>query len=143
VTRSRRSPEPPPEFFVDRCVGKGAPSLLRDWGWRLHLIADYYPDDAQNVADDEWMAEGLTHGWSLLTQDERILQQQPALELLRTHGGHAFCLSSAQLIARDKANRFHTHQSAIYRIARHGDAHGFFSVQPDRVTRKWPRARSN
>src|SRR5262249_40830355 len=76
--RSTRLPESPPEFFVDRCLGKNAPGLLRAWGWKVHLITDHYPDDAQNIADDEWMAEGLERGWSLLTQDDRIVRQEAA-----------------------------------------------------------------
>lgn len=138
MTRSRRSPEPPPESFVDRCLGRSAPKLLREWGWTVHLIADHYPADAQDIPDDEWMAEGVRRGWKLLTQDVKILRQDAALELLGLHDGHAFALPDGQLSWQDKALRFHTHQPAIYRIARRS-SYGFYTVTSVEVARRWPR----
>jgi hypothetical protein len=138
--RSTRLPDPPPEFFVDRCLGKQAPALLMGWGWSVNLIADHYPNDAQNIPDDEWMAEGLERGWSLLTQDDRITRQPVALDLLQQFDGLVFCLDSGQLLSVEKANRFHSHQASIYRLARKPKP-GFFHVTVNGLARRWPRQR--
>ena len=47
-----------PDYFVDRSLGRLTAEQLRADGWRLHLIADHYPDDAENISDPEWIAEG-------------------------------------------------------------------------------------
>lgn len=61
-----------PEFFLDRSLGKTTASRLREAGFVIHLIADHYPDDASDIPDEEWIAEGCSNGWVLLTKDKRI-----------------------------------------------------------------------
>lgn len=80
----------------------------------MHMLADHFPDDGQGVSDPEWMAYGLEHGWSLLTQDMRIATQPAAAELLRQYRGVIHCLDSAQLSVATRAERFHTRQRVIY-----------------------------
>ncbi|WP_170183658.1 hypothetical protein [Pseudonocardia hydrocarbonoxydans] len=46
-----------PEFFLDRSLGKTSASRLRAAGHIVHLIADFYPRDAQEIGDAEWIAE--------------------------------------------------------------------------------------
>lgn len=72
------------------------------WGWVIHVVGDYFPDDGQRVGDPEWMEHGLSRGWSLLTQDERIATQPVAITLLRRYKGIIHCLDSAQLPVRTK-----------------------------------------
>jgi PIN like domain len=62
----------PPEFFFDRSLGKASAAHLRNHGWIVHLIADHYDGDAEDVADEEWIAEGCSRGWLLLTKDKKI-----------------------------------------------------------------------
>ncbi|WP_433051442.1 hypothetical protein [Dactylosporangium sp. CS-033363] len=135
--RSTRSPEPP-EFFIDRCLGKKAPQLLTGWGWSVHLIADHYPNDAQEIPDEQWIEEGLRRGWPLLTQDDRITRQPAALELLMQYDGLVFCLDSGQLTFADKANRFHACQATMYQLVRRPKP-GFFHVTAIGLDRRWPR----
>jgi hypothetical protein len=59
LNRSGRSSESQPEFFADRCLGKGAPRILVSRGWIVHVVSDHFPDDAQTVSDPEWIAYGL------------------------------------------------------------------------------------
>jgi hypothetical protein len=40
-----------PEFFFDRSLGKASARRLRDEGWIVHLIAEFYEADATNIAD--------------------------------------------------------------------------------------------
>ena len=60
----------PPEFFLDRSLGKETAHRLRERGFVVHLIADFYGDDAQRVADQTWVDEGSRRGWVLLTKDK-------------------------------------------------------------------------
>ena len=69
----------PPEFFFDRSLGKITAARLRESGYVIHIIADHYPRDADNVPDETWIAEGCSHGWALLTKDKRIRSR--AIEL--------------------------------------------------------------
>ncbi|MCT7354467.1 hypothetical protein N4P33_20240 [Streptomyces sp. 15-116A] len=49
----------PPEFFLDRNLGRRVAEGLRACGWTVHRIGDVFPDDGQDVADEEWIAHGL------------------------------------------------------------------------------------
>lgn len=60
---------------------------LRAAGWLVHRIADYFPDDAQCVADEEWLAYGLARGWVPLCKDGRIKGRHH--EHVRSAIGHA------------------------------------------------------
>jgi hypothetical protein len=66
------SSDRPLEFFLDRSLGKLTAERLREAGPVVHLIADFYPDDAQKIEDADWIAEGCRRGWVLLTKDKRI-----------------------------------------------------------------------
>lgn len=61
-----------PEYFFDRSLGKASAARLRERGWTIHLIADFYHDDAARIPDEEWIAEGCSRGWLMLTKDKRI-----------------------------------------------------------------------
>ncbi|XVV13235.1 hypothetical protein ACQP2X_02430 [Actinoplanes sp. CA-131856] len=111
--------------------------MLRQQGWITHDITDHFENDAQDVGDPEWMDYGLSRGWSFLTQDKRIRNQVSALELLGDHGGRIFCLSSGNLLVSDRAERFHSQQSAIFQHVVAG-AVGFFVVYDHGVVRRWP-----
>jgi hypothetical protein len=101
------------------------------------LITEHFPDDAQGVGDPEWVEYGLAHGWSLLTQDDRIRRQPSALAPLRRYKGTVHCLASAELPREVRAERFHTHQRKIYGNVRAARL-GFFVVYEFDVVRRWP-----
>jgi uncharacterized protein with PIN domain len=75
-----------PEFFLDRSLGKKTASGLREAGYVVHLVADHYPNDADEVPDEDWIAEGCSRGWILLTKDKRIRYRAAELEALQA--GH-------------------------------------------------------
>lgn len=125
-----------PEFFFDRSLGKISARRLREHGYVVHLVADFYPDDAQAVPDEEWIAEGCGRGWVLLTKDKRIRYR--AQELASLQRGLLFCLSdgNASLDAI-----FAAWMSAMPRIASvvSGGSTGFWHVYGDgRIKRMWP-----
>jgi hypothetical protein len=103
-------------------------------GWIVHLVTDHFADDAQKVSDPEWIEHGLSRGWALLTQDARIRRQPAALAPLRRHSGLMFCLNSAELPVQTRADRFHTHQAAIYARVRSRQG-GFYMVPEHRLVR--------
>ncbi len=96
-----------------------------------------FPDDGQRVSDPEWIDFGLSRGWQLLTQDNRIRRQPAALEVIRRYAGTVFCLSSAELPVAVRAERFDGHREEIERhmLARHS---GFFVVYETEVIKRWP-----
>lgn len=131
------SSEPPPlEFFFDRSLGKETARLLRAEGWTIHLIADHYPDDAQRVPDERWIAEGCRRGWVLLSKDKRIRYRGE--ELAELHGGRLFCLSNGNLVIEQMVARFFAAEGAIRRAATARES-GFWKVYDrGRVIRRWP-----
>lgn len=74
----------PPEFFLDRNLGRRVAEGLRSCGWIVHRIGEVFPDDGQDVPDEEWITHGLDRSWVPLSKDGRIktrdLEIQPVLE---------------------------------------------------------------
>lgn len=102
----------------------------------MHLIADFYQDDAANIPDEEWIAEGCRRGWILLTKDKKIRYRSHELEALEE--GHLFCLASGNLGLDQMAQRFVDAHPAILRAAA-GHSVGFWHVHENgRITKMWP-----
>ena len=130
------SSDKPPEFFFDRSLGKTSARLLREAGWTIHLIADFYPEDASNVAEEEWIREGCSRGWALLTKDKKIRYRADELGALQA--GHLLCLAADNLGLREMVDRFVDAGPAIGRAIRDHEV-GFWHVQAaGRITRMWP-----
>lgn len=106
----------------------------------MHLLSDVYPNDGQDVSDPEWVRLGLSRGWTLLTQDQRIRTQAPVLEWVRESGRTIHCLSSGTLEVAERADRLLRHKAKIWRYATNGPA-GFYVVYADKVVRRWPTTR--
>lgn len=135
-TSSRTSSDRPLEFFFDRSLGKVSAHRLRNAGHTIHLIADFYPDDAQQIGDSEWIAEGCRHGWALLTKDKRIRYR--TVELAALDSGHLFCLVDGNATLDVVARRFLSAMPAIHRAVRRTKG-GFWHVHDrGRITRMWP-----
>lgn len=124
-----------PEFFFDRSLGKRSAELLRGAGYVVHLVTDLYPNDAQEVPDQEWIAYGSDHGWVLLTKDKRIRYRAAELAAL---DGRMFCLAAGNLSVAEAAQRFIDAMPAILRAATTDDV-GFWKVYGEgRIQRGWP-----
>lgn len=107
----------PPEFFLDRSLGRGVADGLRGQGWVVHCIADFYPNDAQAVPDSEWVTEALTRGWAGLSKDVRVwkvIDQAKAVPV--------FSLSNGQLGTDEMVRRYAAVQTEIWRQALLGAA---------------------
>lgn len=86
----------PPEFFLDRSLGRITATRLREAGHVAHLIADHSPNDAGAVPDEGSIAGGCARGWVLLTKDRE--NSYRAAEPGALQAGHLFCLAGGNLI---------------------------------------------
>lgn len=130
------SSDKPLEFFLDRSLGKTSARRLRDAGHVVHLIAEFYPRDAQEIGDAEWITEGCRRGWTLLTKDRRIRYRTDELGTLTS--GHLFCLTDGNATLDQIAQRFLDSMPAIHRAVQRTEV-GFWHVHAGgRITRMWP-----
>jgi hypothetical protein len=46
----------PPEFFLDRCLGRHAiAAALREDGWNVRTLAEVYGSREETIPDREWL----------------------------------------------------------------------------------------
>ena len=134
---SKPSAELPPEYFVDRSLGKLTAGRLRADGWLVHFIADTYPKDAEDIQDEEWIAEGCHLGWILLTKDKMIRYRAKELAAL-VPGNFLFCLVKGDWPIEVMVSAFDAARGRIERAIARGDA-GFWHVYRDgKIRRMWP-----
>jgi|GEM_PF-1353746 len=128
-----------PEYFFDRSLGRETARLLRDAGHVVHLVADHYGNDAEDVADEEWIAEGCRRGWVLLTKDQRIRYRAAELAALN---GRLFCLADGNATVAVMVASFLAAMTRIDRAVERQTV-GFWHVYADgRIRRMWRPARS-
>jgi PIN like domain len=127
----------PPEFFFDRSLGKRVAEDLRSLGWRIHRIADRFPDDAQHTDDAAWMCYGLRHNWFPLHKDGRIRGREAERRPLVEFGAPMFYLNNQQLPIAEMVRRFHGAQVPIYRAAERRRA-ACYAVTAHGIRRTWP-----
>lgn len=109
---------------------------MRTAGHVVHLIADYYPRDAQEIEDAEWIAEGCQRSWALLTKDRRIRYRTDELSALSS--GHLFCLADGNANLDQITQRFLDAMLAIHRAIQNTHV-GFWHVHTSgRITKMWP-----
>jgi hypothetical protein len=127
----------PPEFFLDRNLGRRVAEELRTRGWTVHCIADVFPTDAQDVPDEEWIAHGLDHTWVPLSKDGRIKTRDLEIQPVLDRGAVLFYLDNQQLRSVEMVERLHVHRDAIHRAVEKGGS-AAYAVRRDRIERTWP-----
>lgn len=127
----------PPEFFLDRSLGRGVAEGLTELGWVVHRVTDHFPDDAQAVPDEQWLAHGLTRGWTPLCKDGRIRGRHVERAPLEEHGAVLFYLDNQRLLRAEMVERFHRAQELIYRAVRRGGP-AAYAVNLGGIRRTWP-----
>jgi hypothetical protein len=126
-----------PEFFLDRNLGRRVAEMLRERDWTVHRIGEVFPSDAQDIADEDWIAHGLAQGWVPLSKDGRIKGRDREIEPVRKRSAVLFYLDNQQLRSVEMVERFHSCREAIHRaVARGGPA--AYAVRVDRIERTWP-----
>lgn len=137
---SRREPPQPPEFFIDRSLGrKHLAEALRDLGLTVHTMASVYGEKrAQELDDEEWLADAGRRDWVVLMKDDRIRTRPAERDALMAAGVRAFCLTNAQLRAADQTARFVTNINRIIQRARKPGPY-IYGVYEDRLELLWRR----
>jgi PIN domain-containing protein len=137
---SRRRPHPPPEFFIDRSLGRHhLADALRREGYVVHTLASVYGEqEGQDVADERWLKDAGEHGWVVLLKDDRIRRRPAERDALVSAGVRAFCLTNAQLRADEQTHRFISNLNRIVQQARHPGPY-IYGVYQDGLRRLWPR----
>jgi hypothetical protein len=124
-------------FFVDRGLGRRlVPEVFREAGHGVVLMAELYPDDAdQLTGDDRWIGDVSARGWVALTKDVNITRSHQAA--LRRSTLRAFALSNANIAGEEMAARY---RANLHRIVQRCRKPGPYVdvVHRDRIERRWP-----
>jgi hypothetical protein len=101
--RSRQRTEPI-EFFIDRSLGrKHLAEALQELGYTSHTMASVYGERAaQDLKDEQWLADVGQHGWVVLMKDDAIRRRPTERDALSAAGVRAFCLTNANLRASEQ-----------------------------------------
>ena len=136
---SRREPPKPPEFFIDRSLGKKhLAEALRARGFTVHTMASVYGEKrAQEMPDEEWLRDAGTNGWVVLMKDDRIRTRPAERDALARAGVRAFCLTNAQLRAHEQTTRFVRNIGRIEQRCRKSGPF-IYGVYDGGVRRLWP-----
>lgn len=127
-----------PEFFFDRSLGVGPRQRCASTaGWSISwptTTPTTQTGSRTGVEDTEWIAEGCSRGWALLTKDKRIRYRRHELGALH---GRLFALSRGDLTVSQAATRI---VAAAPRIELALAApHGLWLVYDSgRIERRWP-----
>lgn len=127
----------PPEFFLDRNLGRRVAEELRTLGWTVHRIGDVFPDDGQDIADDEWITHGLDQSWVPLSKDGRIKTRDLEIQPVLDREAVLFYLDNQQLRSAEMVERLDSHRDAIHRAIEKGGP-AAYAVRRDRIERTWP-----
>jgi uncharacterized protein with PIN domain len=133
-----RRTEQPPEFFVDRSLGKSIVKALRATGLTVHSMADVYGEKrAQRLADEVWLRDAGKNDWIVLTKDDAIRRRPAERDALTDAAVRAFCLTTAQLRGAEQIERFLHNRHRILRQARRPGPY-IYGVYESGLKRLWP-----
>ena len=129
---------PPPEFFVDRSLGRHrVPNLLHESGWTLRTHHEVYGSRDESVPDVEWLELCGRSGMPVLTADRRLRYRPPEVAAIRRHRVKAFVLVGASLRAEDQVERFERNRERIWEAC--SETGPFvYTVHADRIVRVFP-----
>ncbi|MBM7769942.1 hypothetical protein JOD54_000146 [Actinokineospora baliensis] len=126
-----------PEFFLDRGLGRRVAEGLQELGWVVHRATDHFPNDAQDVPDEDWLAYGLDRGWSPLCKDGRIRGREVERAPIERFGAVLFYLDNQRLVVSAMVDRFHRSRAAMIRAVDRGGP-AAYAVREDSIRRTWP-----
>jgi hypothetical protein len=110
---------------------------LAELDWQVHRAGEHFPNDAQDVADQDWLEYGLQRGWTPLCKDGRIKGRSSEREPLERHEAVLFYLDNQRLRRAEMVERFHNSQIRIYAaVSRGGPA--AYAVNAEGIRRTWP-----
>lgn len=127
----------PPEFLLDRNLGRRVAEELRDRGWAVHRIVDVFPADVQDIPDAEWITYGLDRSWVPLSKDGRIKTRDAEIQPVLDRCAVLFYLDNQQLRSLEMVERLDTHRTAIHRAIEKGGP-AAYAVRQSGLDRTWP-----
>ncbi|MBD9735486.1 toxin-antitoxin system, toxin component, PIN family protein [Streptomyces sp. H28] len=127
----------PPEFFLDRNLGRRVADGLRAAGWTIHRIGDVFPSDGQDIPDDVWILHGLDRSWVPLSKDGRIKTRDLEIRPVLEREAVLFYLDNQQLRSMEMVERLIARQADLYRAVEKGGP-AAYAVRRDRIERTWP-----
>jgi aryl-alcohol dehydrogenase-like predicted oxidoreductase len=111
--------EQPPEFFVDRSLGRSIVDGLRAAGLTVHSMADVYGEGrAQRLPDEVWLRDAGKRSWVVLTKDDAIRRRPAERDAMIDAAARVFCLTTAKLRGVEQTERFVHNRHRIIRQAR-------------------------
>ncbi len=112
--RSTPPLDPPPVFFLDRCLGRNVVAdALKTQGYRIELHDDHFPQDQ---TDADWLVEVGRKGWVVLTRDRNFDKNQIELKALYNSGTASFVLTGSQMTGEQMAAAFLSAMPTILRF---------------------------
>jgi PIN like domain len=136
----RRGPPPdPPEFFLDRSLGRYVVAdALRGEGLAVQTLAERYPETEEFIADDVWIREVTADGLVILMKDDRIRRKPREQEAILESGARAFVVTNARLTGERLAELFVANRHRIIQRAMHPGPY-IYGVYAQRLERLFPR----
>jgi hypothetical protein len=134
-----RNNEQPPEFFVDRSLGKSIVEGLRAAGLSIHSMAEVYGEkQAQRLADEVWLRDAGESNWIVLTKDDAIRRRPGERDAMIDAAVRVFCLTTAQLRGAEQTERFVQNRYRIIRQARKPGPY-IYGVYAKGLKKIWPK----
>ena len=129
---------PPPEFFVDRSLGRHqVADALRLGGWRLRTHYEVFRFRDEEVPDVEWLEMCGRADLPVLSKDKRLRYRREEIAAIRRYGVKAFVLARGSLRAAEQVDRFDRHRKAIV-VACRDPGPFIYAVHTDRIARIFP-----
>lgn len=129
----------PPEFFVDRSLGKSIVEGLRDAGLTVHSMADVYGEkQSQRLTDETWLHDAGRNGWIVLTKDDAIRRRPAEREALIEAAVRVFCLTKRNLRGAEQTARFVVNRNRIIRQSSKPGPY-IYGVYEHGLRRLWPK----
>ena len=128
----------PPEFFVDRSLGKSIVEGLRATGLVVHSMADIYGEkQAQRLPDETWLRDAGKNDWIVLTKDDAIRRRPAERDALTDAAVRVFCLTNRNLRGAEQTERFVSNRHRILRQATKPGPY-IYGVYERGLKRLWP-----
>jgi hypothetical protein len=135
-TRRRRRDQPPPEFFIDRSLGRyKVPEQLRALGFVVYAIFDVYPDTEESERDPDWISEQTRLGRVLICRDK--LRHPGERDAVMQNSARMFRVGNS---ARNGTEQGEYLANNIHRIVQRSQKPGpyIYRVDRDRIVKVFP-----
>lgn len=98
----------PPEFIVDRDLGKRVVAVLRNAGFIVYTLVDVFGshESAQQAADVDWIEHAGRQGWAALSNNKKIRYNTLERQALERHNVPLFALVNGNLKVLEMAGAY-------------------------------------